>query len=397
MIHRLRVKAVNTILSIVILISCAGLAGIAAFIDTTTNPTVAHADEWRYGSGGWWFQMGNRYAKGLGTIGNTTYYFDNNGWMKTGWQQIGGDWFYFNANGAMATGWQWIGGKWYYLDNNGVMQKSWQSIGGKWYHFNDDGAMQTGWIEGWDSWYYLNKSGTMATGWNKIGSKWYYFNKSGEMLIGWQKIGGKWYHLNGSGAMDANRWICNYYCQNDGSMATNRWVGKYYVGANGLWDGAKTNLNPLHIETDFFEFDLPTSWKDIVSYDTSNNRIHVYATSSKYNTRCSLFYIYAAPSTVEYYADSWHCRHVVGKTPSGANVCIEYSYNVSFLACIDEVRNSLQSDPIEKDAYNTSISLLTNGKITINDIIDNPAKYYTSEAEGDFIYQEIVPTIKLRN
>ncbi|POO87287.1 hypothetical protein C1H59_06600 [Clostridium sp. 3-3] len=48
------------------------------------------------------------------------YYFDEVGYMATGWQLIDGRWYFFNpisdgTKGKMLTGWQWIDGRCYYL------------------------------------------------------------------------------------------------------------------------------------------------------------------------------------------------------------------------------------------------------------------------------------------
>ena len=46
------------------------------------------------------------------------YYFDNGGYMLTGWQVINGNWYYFNGSGAMVKN-AWVGN--YYLQNDGTM------------------------------------------------------------------------------------------------------------------------------------------------------------------------------------------------------------------------------------------------------------------------------------
>lgn len=211
----------------------------------------------KYG-GEWYYFTPGKGAMVIGwtKIGNTWYYFDGSGTMKTGWQKIGGKWYYLNSSGAMATGWAKVGGKWYYLaPSNGVMATGWTKVGSSWYYLNGSGVMQTGWLgqngkwyylnglgvmaTGWakvgSSWYYLNGSGVMQTGWQKIGSSWYYLNNSGAMATGWAQIGGSWYYLRSSGVMAANVWVGDYYLRSNGVMATNCWIGNYYVGADGKW------------------------------------------------------------------------------------------------------------------------------------------------------------------
>jgi hypothetical protein len=67
------------------------------------NPIRTNA-EWRQDNNGWWYTEGNSYAKGLRDINGKTYYFDSNGYMKTGWIQDSyyGTWRYFYSYGAMA-------------------------------------------------------------------------------------------------------------------------------------------------------------------------------------------------------------------------------------------------------------------------------------------------------
>ena len=81
-------------------------------------------DKWIQSSGRWWY----RHADGSYTrseweyIGGKWYYFDQNGWMVTGWQKVKGSWYYMESNGArVADGWKWINNKCYYFDKNGKM------------------------------------------------------------------------------------------------------------------------------------------------------------------------------------------------------------------------------------------------------------------------------------
>ena len=79
----------------------------------------------------------------MGKIGSTWYYFDSEGWMKTGWIKEYGNWYYLDDSGAMKTGLQTIEGKQYYLSASGAMQTGWQNIGDDTYFFADSGARQT--------------------------------------------------------------------------------------------------------------------------------------------------------------------------------------------------------------------------------------------------------------
>ena len=185
---------------------------------------------------------GNVMYTGLQTIGNSKYYFRENGAMSTGWVKIDDKHYYFKGSGAMYTGWLSSGGKWYYLDkttgemltglqtiddqtyymdSSGAMATGWQKIEEKWYFFKSSGAMATGWFSSGGKWYYLDKttgemltglqtiddqtyylgSGAMATGWQSIEGAWYYFRSSGTMVTGWLKLGNIWYYFTSSGEM----------------------------------------------------------------------------------------------------------------------------------------------------------------------------------------------------
>lgn len=64
---------------------------------------VLNADAaWVKDSNGWWNTEGNSWSIGWRFIENEWYYFDSQGYMKTGWILDGGKWYYLNADGAMA-------------------------------------------------------------------------------------------------------------------------------------------------------------------------------------------------------------------------------------------------------------------------------------------------------
>ncbi|WP_275297113.1 hypothetical protein [Clostridium sp. YIM B02569] len=67
----------------------------------TLNKIVANA-EWKQDSNGWWNTEGSSWSIDWKEIDGKWYYFDNNGYMKTGWLQNGDKWYYLSASGAMA-------------------------------------------------------------------------------------------------------------------------------------------------------------------------------------------------------------------------------------------------------------------------------------------------------
>ena len=218
--------------------------------DPTPEPTPAPAPRggaWISDSVGWWYRYADgSYPAGQAVrIGNSTYRFGADGYMRTGWVSEDGAWFYHDASGAQVSGWVKDGSSWYYLDPaTGRMVTGWLLDGSTWYYLTPSGAMATGWLLDGSTWYYLRSSGAMATGWVKDGSTWYYLMSSGAMATGWLKDGSTWYYLRSSGAM-ATGWLMDggswYYLSTDsGAMYTGgHWIGWkwYYFNESGQWNG----------------------------------------------------------------------------------------------------------------------------------------------------------------
>ena len=219
--------------------------------DPTPAPEPAptpQGGQWVSDSVGWWY----RYADGTYPvsqtvqIGNSTYRFGADGYMRTGWVNEDGAWFYYDASGAQASGWVKDGSSWYYLDPaTGQMVTGWILDGLTWYYLTPgSGAMATGWVKDGSAWYYMAPSGALTTGWVKDGGSWYYLSTdSGAMMTGWLQVGDSWYYLTpGSGAM-ATGWLKDggswYYLSTDsGAMYTGgHWIGWtwYRFADSGQW------------------------------------------------------------------------------------------------------------------------------------------------------------------
>ena len=215
--------------------------------DPTPAPTP-QGGQWVSDSVGWWY----RYADGTYPvsqtvqIGNSTYRFGADGYMRTGWVNEDGAWFYYDASGAQASGWVKDGSSWYYLNPaTGQMVTGWILDGPTWYYLTPgSGAMATGWVKDGSAWYYMAPSGALTTGWVKDGGSWYYLSTdSGAMMKGWLQVGDSWYYLTpGSGAM-ATGWLKDgrswYYLSTDsGVMYTGgHWIGWtwYRFADSGQW------------------------------------------------------------------------------------------------------------------------------------------------------------------
>ena len=104
-----------------------GASGVRT--ETSNRPiTLLNIGAWMQDDKGWWFRSHDgSYPKAkwmeLAYDGQTDwYYFDDEGYMLTGWRNINDKWYYLfertggrALKGAMAKGWIQINGKWYYL------------------------------------------------------------------------------------------------------------------------------------------------------------------------------------------------------------------------------------------------------------------------------------------
>ena len=75
-------------------------------------------------------------------------------------------------------------GWWYRLADGTYPTNTWwqDPANGSWYYFNEHGYMMTGWIQWNGSWYYCQPSGVMVTGENTIDGTIYWFDGSGALL-----------------------------------------------------------------------------------------------------------------------------------------------------------------------------------------------------------------------
>ena len=170
------------------------------YIPSTPIPDGFH----EYSLGTMLYIDGKR-VKGLYESEGATYFFNEQGFMQTGWVEFAEGWRYFAEDGRMVTGWLQIGNAWYYLaPETGIMF--------------DDGLHTIG-----KSTYYFYDWGGMA-------SDWWYEDEAGD-----------WYFFGGSGAMKAAQWLDWkgdwYYLTESGRMAVDTEIGGYYVNASGVWAG----------------------------------------------------------------------------------------------------------------------------------------------------------------
>ena len=185
---------------------CFGLALVfvlSLLVTGAKSVSEAASGSWGHDTKGYYYKYSDgTYAKNKWLSQNSRwYYFNQYGYMVTGWKQIGTKWYFFDTkNGFMRTGWYKTGGKWYYFaPATGVMVVGWKQIGKKWYFFKE-GVMQTGWKKISGNWYFFGTDGYMTVGWKEISGKWYFF-ADGVMATGKRTISGKVYNFGSDGAL----------------------------------------------------------------------------------------------------------------------------------------------------------------------------------------------------
>lgn len=203
---------------------------------------------------------------GLNTIDDGIYYFNEAAQLQTGWLELGGFTFLFNPaeNGKLYTGW-WsdptVGTRYldttdghmltglavidkdmYFFNEQGFLQTGWIDINGLTYMFNpnDNGKMYRGWWTDATGTYYLDPTDAhRVTGLVAIDKSVYYFNEKGQMQVGVVTVNGVTYYFGADGKMQTGmQTIGNaaYYFGADGAMATGLIQtadGVYYAGADG--------------------------------------------------------------------------------------------------------------------------------------------------------------------
>ena len=158
---------------------------------------------WRYTD-----ENGQPVKKQWKHIDGKDYYFDENGYMTTGWIKQDGKWYYLDFAGERETGWLQDGKKRYFLQKDGSMVTGWQTIGKTRYHFEEDGTLSTGWVQDENVYYYIDETGEPHTGWLIDGGKYYYMDQEGVMQTGWLTLNDGTYYLNGDGKMHTG-WLAD--------------------------------------------------------------------------------------------------------------------------------------------------------------------------------------------
>ncbi len=203
---------------------------------------------------------------GLNGIEDGVYYFNEAAQLQTGWLELDGNTFLFNPaeNGKLYTGW-WsdptVGTRYldttdghmitglsvidkdmYYFNEQGFLQSGWVELEGVTYLFNpnDGGKLYRGWWTDATGTYYLDPTDAhRTTGLAAVEGSVYYFNEAGQMQVGLVTVNGATYYFGADGKMLTGMQTIGdgiYYFGVDGTMVTGLVQTKdaiYYAGADG--------------------------------------------------------------------------------------------------------------------------------------------------------------------
>lgn len=146
-----------------------------------------------------------------------------------GWQTISGQQYYYDEQGMPTVGEAHIGNSYYYFDNNGVMQaNAFINLGSKTGYYNGNGEMVYG-QQNINGKYYLFEygSGAMQTGFKDLHgygeSKTVYYGNDGVMVHGNITLNGVYYSFDSN--TGALYFTPTYYSQKDA-----RWGNVYFGG-----------------------------------------------------------------------------------------------------------------------------------------------------------------------
>lgn len=95
---------------------------------STPDTGIVYTGQWIQDETGWWYQRSDGF-------------YPSNGWFQ---DPANSNWYFFNETGYMMTGWiDWNGSR-YYCQADGAMVTGTYSVDGTSYQFDDSGALVTG-------------------------------------------------------------------------------------------------------------------------------------------------------------------------------------------------------------------------------------------------------------
>ncbi|MFR0611426.1 C39 family peptidase [Limosilactobacillus balticus] len=201
-------------------------------------------------------------VKGIKTIGQNTYYFNDNGVLNTDtFYNNWGRTYYFGDDGArwdnrFYNNW----GRTYYFQGDGArLDNGFYNNWGRTYYFQADGSrLDNNFYNNWGRTYYFQADGSRLD--NNFYSNWgrtYYFQGDGARLDnGFYNNWGRTYYFGSDGARWDNRlytnWGHNYWFGNDGALLTNGFImlfgNDYYANNQGILNSVRyqSQFTPIY-------------------------------------------------------------------------------------------------------------------------------------------------------
>ena len=363
---------------------------------------------------------GKLYKNGLATITSGdqagTYLTDENGKVKTGFQEYQGDTYYFNEEGVMQKGITEVNGSRYLLgitsgklyrnglatitsgetagtyitDSNGKVKTGFQSIGSDTYYFDNKGVMQKGITEINGSRYllgitsgklYKNGLATITSG-ETAGT--YLTDGNGKVKTGFQNYQGDTYYFDNKGVMqkgitevDGSRYLLGItsgklYKNGLATITSGETAGTYITDENGK---VKTGFQSIGSDTYYFN-EKGVMQKGITEVEGSRYLLGITSGKLYKNGLATITsgetagtYITDENGKVQtgwidyngekYYADE------SGKLLNGVQI-IEGKARLFGVTSYKLYKNGLATTPDKKTYYADAEGVLQKGKITIN-------------------------------
>lgn len=251
--------------------------GVKYFFDSNYHMlenVKGKSPSWQKDSQGWSFKdnNGNSLYNQLKKIDDSWYYFDEQGYAKTGWKKVNGSWYYFDpASNQARTGLQKIDNQWYYFNPTTAEAVTGRNlIDGKLYNFDTENAWaHTGWNESQTS-YFDPTTAEAVTGWKRIDGQWYYFDPdNAEKVTGLQEINGKKQYFTSTGVWNELDNVANssWYKATDGT-----WL---YKKSDGTF--AKNEVLSLNGVKYLFDSDNHLVTNNSYQISTNGNDYSYYA------------------------------------------------------------------------------------------------------------------------
>ncbi|MBR3175507.1 MAG: MBL fold metallo-hydrolase, partial [Oscillospiraceae bacterium] len=135
---------------------------------------------WQMIDGRWCYfvpGIGYRATNTWWEIDKKRYYFDENGYLRTGYVGDEGGVRFCDSTGAMVTGWRFLNDRWcYFVPGIGYRAtNTWWEIDGERYCFDENGYLRTGFIGDEGGVRFCDSTGAMVTGWRFLNDRWCYF------------------------------------------------------------------------------------------------------------------------------------------------------------------------------------------------------------------------------